>query len=77
MPGKEKSVMDQIQEFILLRKAGKHTVTALCELFSISRATAYKYINRYKQYGFAGLPERSRRLHSFPRKIVIKKVLGR
>jgi transposase InsO family protein len=68
MSWKETTVMDQKQEFILLWKAGKHTVTALCEIFSISRSTAYKYIKRYKQYGFAGLPERSRRPHTFPRK---------
>jgi transposase InsO family protein len=65
MSWKELTVMDQKQEFILLWKAGKHTVTALCEIFSISRSTAYKYINRYKQFGFTGLLERSRRPHRF------------
>ncbi|WP_319477076.1 hypothetical protein [Marispirochaeta aestuarii] len=45
MPWKEKTVMDQKQESILLWKAGKHTVTALCEIFSIIRSTGCKFIN--------------------------------
>lgn len=68
MSWKEMSIMDQKQEFILLWKAGKHTVTSLCENFSISRTTAYKYIQRYRQFGFAGLKEKSRAPHHIPNK---------
>ena len=68
MPWKEMSIMDQKEEFILLWKTAKFTVTALSETFSISRPTAYKYINRYKTYGLPGLIELSRA----PRKVANK-----
>ncbi|WP_321990739.1 helix-turn-helix domain-containing protein [Marispirochaeta aestuarii] len=58
--------MNWKQEFILLWKAEKRTGTSLCEMFLVSRLTAYTYIKRYKQFGFAGLPEWSRMLFCLP-----------
>ena len=52
--------MDQRKEFILLWKTKKYTVIGLSETFSISRKTAYKYINQYNKYGFPGLEDKSR-----------------
>ncbi|TFH42272.1 MAG: helix-turn-helix domain-containing protein [ANME-2 cluster archaeon] len=60
MPWKEMSVMEQKEEFIVLWKTGSYTITALAEMFEISRPTAYKYICRYKNYGIKGLLEKSR-----------------
>jgi len=63
-----RSVMDQKEEFILLWKSGKFSVTSLAEDFRISRTTAYKFINRYSEFGFPGLKEKSRRPHNIPNK---------
>ena len=60
MPWREMSVMEQKEEFIVLWKTGSYTVTALAEMFDISRPTVYKYIYRYKNYGIKGLLEMSR-----------------
>jgi len=68
MPWYEGSVMDEKNEFILLWKTGKFTVTSLAILFGISRTTAYKYINRYLEIGQPGLEEQPRRPHNIPRK---------
>ena len=59
MPWKEMSVMEQKEEFILLWKSGKYSITELSEMFTISRPTAYKYIKRYEKYGLPGLFELS------------------
>jgi putative transposase len=42
------------------------SVTELCDLYGISRKTAYKWIDRYLRQGPAGLEERRRRPHSSP-----------
>ncbi len=63
MPWKESSVMDQKEEFILLWKSRKYTVTALSEMFEISRPTAYKFIHRYELLGLSGLHELPRVPH--------------
>ena len=38
-----------------------YSVTELAERFSISRKTAHKWINRYKEHGQRGFNDRSRR----------------
>lgn len=68
MPWKEMSIMEQKEEFIILWKTGRYTVTDLAEMFFISRPTAYKYIERYKSYGLPGLLELSRAPRSVPNK---------
>jgi transposase InsO family protein len=57
--------MDQRTQFIAdyLRKV--LSVTELCDLYGVSRKTAYKWIDRYRQ-GPAGLEERSRRPQGSP-----------
>jgi transposase InsO family protein len=60
MPWKEMSVMDQKEEFILLWKSRKFSITELSQMFGISRPTAYKILNRYETYGIPGLKEYSR-----------------
>lgn len=60
MPWKEMSVLEQKKEFILYWKSGSYSITALSEMFNISRPTAYKYIKRYEEYGMNGLLEMSR-----------------
>src|SRR6266571_51888 len=66
MPWSQTSPMDQRTQFIAdyLRKV--LSVTELCDLYGVSRKTAYKWIDRYLRQGPAGLEERSRRPQGSP-----------
>jgi transposase InsO family protein len=52
--------MDERMRFIVEHGAGEWTMTELCERFEISRETGYKWLDRYRREGPAGLMERSR-----------------
>lgn len=43
------------------RAAKGETVSALCREFGVSRTSGHKWINRFKELGYDGLDERSRR----------------
>ena len=66
MPWSETSPMDQRTQFIADYVRDTLTVTELCQLYGVSRKTAYKWIDRYLRHGPAGLKERSRRPHCSP-----------
>ena len=66
MPWKETSPMDQRTQLIADFLRETLTVTELCELYGVSRKTAYKWIDRYLRLGPAGLEERSRRPRHSP-----------
>jgi transposase-like protein len=51
--------MDEKMRLIAALASEEDRVTELCEEFSISRKTAYKWWARYRQEGPAGLKERS------------------
>lgn len=61
MPWKEKSIMEQREEFVLLAQAEGANVRELCRRFQISPTTGYKWLGRYRQEGVAGLEDQSRR----------------
>jgi putative transposase len=61
MPWSTTSPMDQKTQFIADYLRGLLPVTELCELYAVSRKTAYKWINRYDADGPTGLKDRSRR----------------
>lgn len=61
MPWRESSVVDERMEFIVAYTSGLYTVTELADQFGISRKTAYKYLDRYRGEGVAGLTDHSRR----------------
>ena len=61
MPWSTTSPMDQKTQFIADYLRGLLPVTELCQLYGVSRKTAYKWINRYDADGPAGLEDRSRR----------------
>lgn len=61
MPWSQTSPMDQRTQFIADYLREVFTITDLCALYSISRKTGYKWIDRYLHQGPAGLDERSRR----------------
>ena len=66
MPWSQTSPMDQKTQFIADYLREVLSVTELCDLYGISRKTAYKVIDRYLRQGPAGLEERSRRPHTSP-----------
>src|SRR5690606_28457318 len=66
MPWKESTAMSNRREFVLLALRANSHVRGLCRRFGISPKTGYKWIQRYRQQGEAGLEERSRRPHHSP-----------
>jgi transposase-like protein len=58
MPWNECSVMDERLQFVARRLAGE-TMAELCREFGISRKTAYKIFDRYRECGMQGLTDRS------------------
>ncbi len=66
MPWRGVTVSEQRQRFLEDYKLNYYSVTELAERFSISRKTAHKWINRYKENGQSGFHERSRRPRSCP-----------
>jgi len=58
--------MDQRTQFIADYLRDMLSVTELCQLYGVSRKTAYKWIDRYLHLGPAGLEERSRRPRHSP-----------
>src|SRR6266850_75326 len=63
MPWKTSSVMEEKLRFVFEFELGEHTVTELCQRYEIARATGYVWLRRYRQFGVAGLVERSRAAH--------------
>jgi transposase InsO family protein len=66
MPWKGVTVTEQRQRFLEDYQLNYYSITELAERFCISRKTAYKWINRFKQNGHNGFHELSRRPHSCP-----------
>jgi putative transposase len=66
MPWRETSPMDQKTQFIADYLRETLSVCELCDLYGISRKTAYKWIDRYLKHGPAGLRDRSRKPGSSP-----------
>jgi len=63
MPWQESCTMDERVRFIADHTSGFWTMTELCERYEISRKTGYKWLDRYRQEGPAGLVERSHAAH--------------
>jgi putative transposase len=66
MPWKGVTVSEQRQRFLEDYQLNYYSVSDLAERFGISRNTAYRWINRFKQHGQAGYHELSRRPHTCP-----------
>lgn len=66
MAWKETSPVKEREEFIKLYLSRRFRMTALCELFGISRKTAYKFVARYLEGGWAALADGSHAAHSHP-----------
>lgn len=66
MPWGGVTVSEQRQRFLEDYRLQYYSLTDLAERFSISRKTAYKWIDRFAEYGERGYQELSRRPHSCP-----------
>ena len=71
MAWRETTKMEQKLEFINEWRSGNFSIAELCREFGISRPTAYKYIQRFKDSGISGLEELSRAHQFHPAKIPI------
>ena len=60
MSWRESCAMDERVSFIADQRTGLWTMTELCERYEVSRKTGYKWLDRYRLEGVAGLVERSR-----------------
>ena len=61
MPFRKVSVMDARIEFVKLACQEGANIRELCRRYAIGSATGYKWLNRYREKGEAGLIDRSRR----------------
>jgi putative transposase len=59
MPWRESCAMDERVSFIADHMSGLWTMIELCERYEVSRKTGYKWLDRYRLEGPAGLMERS------------------
>jgi putative transposase len=59
MPWEENCARDQRLRFVGMALSDEVSITELCEAFSISRKTGYKWLSRYAASGAEGLVERS------------------
>jgi putative transposase len=67
MPWRESCGMDERVSFIADHRTGLWTMTELCERYEVSRKTGYKWLERYRLEGAAGLMERSHAPHEHGR----------
>lgn len=66
MPWQETLLMDQRMQFVTEFRSGLFSMTELVEQYGISRKTGYKWVDREKADGMAGLADRPRRPHASP-----------
>ena len=66
MPFHEGSRMDARLEFVMLASVEGANVRSLCRRFGVSPTTGYKWLERWRLDGMAGLQELSRRPQNSP-----------
>jgi putative transposase len=69
MPWNETDTMDQRSKFVMAYLTDRFEMAELCRLYGISRPTGYKWIERHRAEGVAGLKERSRAAHHCPHRM--------
>jgi transposase-like protein len=65
MPWKECRAMSQKLEFVE-RAAKGEAIASLCREYGVSRQTGHKWVKRFRERGYEGLEEESRRPKSVP-----------
>ena len=71
MPWRITSAVSQRHEFVLLASQPGANMRQLCRRFGISRPTGYKWLDRYRREGQAGLGDQSRRPHRSPNRTAV------
>jgi len=66
MPWKETCAVDERERFVENWLASEASKTELCEIYRISRKTAYKWLGRFRKEGQPGLMDRGRAPHHCP-----------
>jgi putative transposase len=66
MPWKETCAVDERERFVENWLASEASKTELCEIYGISRKTAYKWLGRFRKEGQPGLMDRGRAPHHCP-----------
>ena len=61
--------MEERIRFVLMASREDDAFSNLCRGFGISRKTGYKWLNRYEEYGLAGMHELSRRPLNSPNRV--------
>jgi transposase len=69
MPWHERNALDQRNEFIGEWLERERPITELSRIYGVSRKTAYKWLERFRESGRAGLADRSRAPHHSPQAI--------
>lgn len=69
MPWHETGPMEQRMHFVVACEREPTSLTEQCRRFGISRKTGYKWLQRYREEGVAGLEERSRARHTPPEQL--------
>jgi putative transposase len=67
MPWSQTMPRDQRIQFMADYLRDSLSMTELCQLYTVSRKTGYKWVQRYLAHGPAGLEECSRKPHASPR----------
>src|SRR5687767_13860705 len=65
MPWKERRAMSLKIEFVERAEKGEK-ISQLCREFGVSRTTGHKWIKRFRELGYSGLDEESRRPKTAP-----------
>lgn len=68
MPFREVSRMDERLEFVMLASLEGANMRGLCRRYGVSPTTGYKWLERWRCFGEAGLCELSRRPHGSPQR---------
>lgn len=60
MPWKASSVVEARTRFVLEHEQGQQTMSALCQIYGVSRQTGYEWMRRYRQHGLEALRDLGR-----------------
>lgn len=66
MSWRETDPVKEREKFVREYLSRRYDMATLCEVYGISRKTGYKFVERFREEGRAGLMDRSRASHSHP-----------
>jgi len=72
MPWKETCAMEEREAFVQAWLSREFTMSELCQRFEVSRPTGYKWVERFRSEGRAGLADRTRAAHRHPNALPVE-----